>query len=305
MELRQLHYFIAIAETEHFGRASTSLRIAQPALSRQMQLLEAELGIDLFERLPRGVRLTPAGRVFLDQTREVKAQLARAVAAARSAAAGTGGRLRLGLIEVAAWQGLLPETIRRFRAEFPQVELALSAMSSPAQLAAIQGGTLDAGFLYNPPDDPALGQLALGFHRMILAVPSGAPFAARTGVRLADLEGQDMIGFRRGASPRLSDDLTAALRGAGVTPRRIAETESEADILALVNAGLGMAFVNENQRHRPPPGVRFLPVTDMEVRLHLALVWHRGTPSPARDRLAELTQAMAREGACGADGEIL
>ncbi|MFV0491522.1 MAG: LysR family transcriptional regulator [Pseudorhodobacter sp.] len=302
MEPRQLRYFIAIAEAEHFGRASQSLRIAQPALSRQMQLLEADLGVVLFERLPRGVRLTPTGRVFLDHARELTARFARAVAATRAAEAGMGGQLRVGLIEVAAWQGLLPETLRQFRRDYPQVELALSALSSLAQIEAIRAGALDAGFLYNPPDDPALQVLRLGHHQMILALPATYDPDQIRIRRLSDLDGHDMIGFRREASPRLADDLSTALHHAGITPRRVVEAESEADILALVNAGIGMAFVNENQRHRPPPRVRFIALPDLDVRLNLALIWHRELSSPARDRLAELARA---KGACGTGAEIL
>lgn len=302
MEIRQIRYFIAIAEAEHFGRASRILHIAQPALSRQMQLLEADLGVTLFERLPRGVRLTPTGRVFLDHARDIIAQLARAVTAARAAEAGMGGQLRVGLIEVAAWQGQLSETLRQFRRDYPQVELALSALSSLAQIEAIRAGALDAGFLYNPPNDPALEVLSLGHHRMILALPATHDLQKTPIRRLADLEGQDMIGFRREASPRLADDLSAALHQAGVTPRRVVEAESEADILALVNAEIGMAFVNENQRHRPPPRVLFTALPDLDVRLQLALVWHRDLASPARDRLAALARIRR---ACEADPDIL
>ena len=124
MEFRQILYFIAIAEAEHFGRASKRLRIAQPALSRQVKLMEAEIGTALFERLPRGVRLTEAGRVFLTHARQLRADMQNSIDAARAAAAGNAGHLRLGFIEVAGWHGLVPTGIRRFRDQFPGVRLS-------------------------------------------------------------------------------------------------------------------------------------------------------------------------------------
>ncbi|MGV8937741.1 MAG: LysR family transcriptional regulator [Allorhizobium sp.] len=275
MELRQLHYFRVIAEEEHFGRASARLRIVQPALSRQIKLLEAELDVALFERLPRGVRLTAAGHVLLDHCRLVAAQLDRAVTETRAAATGATGVLRLGFIEVAAWDGIVPQTIRRFRDAFPDVQLALSAMASPEQIDAIRDRRIDAGILYNPPGDADLLVRPLIRHAVMLAVASGTPLGQRKTVALADLHDQAFIGFRRAASPRYHDTLFSAMRAAGFEPKMAAEMASEADMLALVNTGAGVAFVNGCQRWRPPHGVTFLTVCDLEVDLELALVCRR------------------------------
>jgi len=293
MELRQLHYFIAIADEEHFGRASMRLRIAQPALSRQIRLLEAELGIDLFERLPRGVRLTAAGRVFQDQCRQTLAHLSRGVAAAKAAAAGQLGVLRLGFIEVAAWKGLVPEAIRRFRAGFPGVDLTLSAMASGDQIAAVHDGRLDAGILYNAAPDPDLSALALTRHSVLVAVPEASDLAARADLGFDDLRDRVFVGFHRAASPRFHDDLATACAIAGFAPRYIAEMSGEADMLALVNAGVGLAFVNSCQRWRPPQAIRFLPVRDLEVNLELSLVWRSDNRSPALARFAAIASGIA------------
>lgn len=272
MELRQIHYFVAIAEAEHFGRAALRLRIAQPALSRQMKLLEAELGIDLFERLPRGVRLTAAGRVFLDEARRTLAHLTRAVAAARAAAAGKAGTLRLGFIEAAAWQGLVPDAIRRFRSNSPGVALTLAAMPTAEQLAALRQGQMDAALVYNPQPADDLTAIGLIRHPVVLAVPVESPLTERAEVTLSDLEGQPLIGFQRRASPRFFDDVQARFRAVGFTPRFVAELMAETEILALVSAGAGLALANSCQMWRPPHGVRFIPISDLSVSLHLALV---------------------------------
>ena len=292
MELRQIQYFVAIAELEHFGRASQRLRIAQPALSRQMKLLEAELGTPLFERLPRGVRLTAAGRVFLDRTRGLARQLEHAALDARAAAEGTVGVLRLGVIEVAAWEGIVPDSIRAFRLAFPEVRLALSALPGARQIDAIRLKELDAGLLYNPPDDPALSVLPLVRHPLMLAVPAESPLATRTDIRLADLADQDFIGFQRRESPRFYDDLQAALARRGFQPRISAEMRTEADMLALVSAGAGVALVNSCQQFRPPQGVRFRPVAEVDVSLSLALVHLADEDAPVVRRYAEVLRGM-------------
>src|SRR2546430_5817876 len=124
MELRHLRYFIAVAEELHFGRAALRLFIAQPPLSQQIMQLERELGFPLFTRTKRHVELTPAGRLFLDEAREILSGIEKAVGAARRAAQGQTGRLRIGFVGSAAYH-LLPDVLRRFRDDFPDVELSL------------------------------------------------------------------------------------------------------------------------------------------------------------------------------------
>lgn len=292
MELRQIQYFIAIAELEHFGRASMKLRIAQPALSRQIRLLEAELGVELFERLPRGVRLTEPGRVMLNHCRGLSQQISQAVQATRAAAAGRLGTLRLGVIEVSAWEGIVPEGIRLFRDAFPEVELVLSAIDSGAQLNAIRQGRLDAGFLYNAPDEPTLQMLRLERHPVMLAVNADSPLAERDNFTTRELADQSFIGFCRQVSPRYYDDTQAAFRQAAVTPHFIAEMWTEADMLALVSAGAGIAMVNSCQRWRPPHKVRFKTLVDFDVCLELCFVHLAENRQPVIAHLASLLRDL-------------
>lgn len=302
MELRQIIYFVAIAEAEHFGRAALRLRIAQPALSRQMKLLEAEMGVSLFERLPRGVRLTVAGRTFLNETRGLQAQLARAVDAARAAAAGQQGSLRLGFIEAAAWHGLVPDALRLFRLRFPAIELSLASMATEGQLTAIRQGALDGALVYNPAPADDLIALPLVRHPVVLAVPAKSPLAAQERVSLRDLADCPLIGFQRRASPRFFDDVHARFRAEGIVPRYIAELTVETDILALVSAGAGIALVNSSQKWRPPHAVRFVDVHDLGISLELTLVYAKdgGTPT-LRQFSAILTELAARAEALSPD----
>lgn len=300
MELRQIYYFVAIAEAEHFGRAALRLHIAQPALSRQMKLLEAEMGVELFERLPRGVRLTAAGRVFLNETRGLHAQIARATEAAKAAAAGQHGALRLGFIEAAAWQGLVPDALRHFRNRFQGVELSLAAMPTAEQLAALRQGQLDAALVYNPLPADDLTIVPLVRHPVVLAVPTESPLARREAVSLIDLADHPLIGFQRRASPRFFDDVHSRFRSVGFTPRYIAELTSETDILALVSAGAGIALANSAQMWRPPHGVRFVDVQDLGVSLELSLVHASGSIAPTLQQFATILRALATH-----DAELL
>jgi DNA-binding transcriptional LysR family regulator len=155
MELRHLRYFAAVGEEQHFGRASRRLRVAQPALSRQIQDLEEEIGFKLFERLPRGVKLNPAGKLFLEDARRILQEVNDAAARAARVAHGRSGTLRVGFTENASWRGVVPDSFRRFREQQPDAELQLYPEASLDQLEAIRSGRLDAGFVnFMPKADP-------------------------------------------------------------------------------------------------------------------------------------------------------
>src|SRR5580692_6874516 len=158
MELRHLRYFVAVGEEQHYGRAALRLRVVQPALSRQIQDLEEEVGFKLFERLPRGVKLSPGGKLFLEAVRRILQEINEAVARASRVALGHSGTLRVEFTENASWRGVVQESFRRFREQHPDAELQLQPFSSLEQLDAIRSGRLDAGFVFNmSKTDPELG----------------------------------------------------------------------------------------------------------------------------------------------------
>jgi len=281
MDLRQIRYFIAVAEEEHFGRASERIRIAQPALSRQIQLLEAELGVTLFERLPRGVRLSAAGRTFLDHCNQILVNLDHAVSETQAVARGEAGILKLGFIEVTAWNGVIPETIMAFRRNYPGVRLVLNSLSGLDQLQGIYDGRIDAGFIYNPPRDPLLVVSPIARHTVLLAVPRETELASRQFVDVSELAERPLISFHRRESPTYHDELNRGLFQAGVSANVVHEAINEAEMLALVTTGMGVALVNECQRWRPPHGIALIPVRNLDVGLDLALVYHRDHSVPA------------------------
>src|ERR1700693_5769806 len=176
MELRHLRYFLAIGEEQHYGRAARRLRVAQPALSRQIQDLEEELGFTLFDRLPRGVRLSLAGQLFLEDARRILLEISDAAARAGRVASGRSGTLRVGFTENSCWRGVVPESFRRFRELQPDAELQLQPSASLEQLEAVRSGRLDAGFVFNMPKaDAELDGVPVAMEQIELAAPRGHP----------------------------------------------------------------------------------------------------------------------------------
>lgn len=282
MELRHLRYFLAVGEEQHYGRASRRLRVAQPALSRQIQDLEEEVGFKLFDRLPRGVKLSAAGKLFLDDARRILQEVSKAATRAARVARGQSGTLRVGFTENASWRGVVPESFRRFREQQPDAEFQLQPAASLDQLVAIRSGRLDAGFLnFMPKADPELDQLLVAAQHVELAVPKGHPLKRLKKLRLRDLTDAPFVWFPRYPNPAFYDRMMHACYVGGLkSPHIVQEGFNEATILSLVSTGLGVGWVLGSARWRCPASVIILPVVDLNVPLTLALAWRRDNTSP-------------------------
>ena len=155
-----------------YGRAAQRLRVAQPALSRQIQDLEEEIGFKLFDRLPRGVKISSAGKLFLEDARRILRELIDATERAQRVAKGQSGTLRVGFTENSSWHGVVPDSFRRFRERQPDAELQLNPLTSLEQVQAIRSGRLDAGFVFNMPKaDRELDQVLVALNHVALAAP--------------------------------------------------------------------------------------------------------------------------------------
>src|SRR5258706_7403080 len=281
MELRHLRYFVAVGEEQHYGCAAQRLRVAQPALSRQIQDLEREIGFKLFDRLRRGVKISLAGELFLEDARRILLQVNEATIRAQRIARGQSGTLRVGFTENASWHGVVPDSFRQFRERYPDAELQLNPLASLEQLDAVRSGRLDAGFIYNMPNaNPDLDQVAIASHKIALAAPKGHPLSKLKNLRLRDMVDASFIWFPRRESPAFYDRLmNKCFRGGLKTPRIVQEAVNEATILSLVSHGIGVGFVHGTARSRCPQGVVILSVTDLNLPLPLALVWRRDNAS--------------------------
>jgi DNA-binding transcriptional LysR family regulator len=294
MELRHLRYFLAVGEDQHYGRAADRLGVAQPALSRQIQDLEKEIGFKLFDRMPRGVRLSAAGELFMADAKRILQEVIDATARATRVARGQSGTLRIGFAENASWHGVVPNSFRRFREQQPDVDLQLQPAASLEQLDAIRSGRLDAGFVnFMPEADPDLDQLAVGTQQIELAVPKRHPLTRLKKLRLRDLTDAPFISFPRRASPAFYDRLMhECYRGGLKSPRIVQEGLNEATILSLVSTGLGVGWVLGSARWRCPQTVAILPVVDFNMPVPLALAWRRDNSSPLIERFVDMVRRL-------------
>jgi DNA-binding transcriptional LysR family regulator len=285
MELRHLRYFLAVAETENVRLASERLHVTQPAVSRQIHDLEDELGVQLFERLPRGLRLTREGQAYRADAIAAMAALDTARDRVRGMARGETGLLRIGYVEVTAWRGVVPEALRAFRSLAPGVRLELAPMGTPEQLERIERGELDGGFVYlfdNLPEGFVPVQLPP--QNVVLALPSQRSYHWKKKLRLRDLADTAFVTFHRSAYPAYHARLFAACAQGGLVPRVVQEGAGEAAVLSLVSAGIGVAIVNDANIHRPPVQVDFQQIADLDVPLPLHFVYREDHRNPALAR---------------------
>lgn len=276
MELRHLHTFRAVAETGGVHAAAKRLNVAQPAVSRTLRDLEAELRFALFDRIGRGLRITDAGKTYLAKITPLLDGVTEAGEAARRVAAGYGGVLRVGLVESGAWAGAAPEALDRFARANPDVSLAVTPMGSRDQTISIAEGRLDCGFLYrqgNTLEAAGLVSVRLRTDDVALAANVSLDFGHEGPLTAEEIDGLAMIGFPRAMAPDYFDAQRAALAFIGVEPQIVQEAQDETAMLALVSAGAGCALVNAAAAHRPPPRVRFYAVEGVSVPVTFVLAF--------------------------------
>lgn len=279
MELRQLRYFVAVAEELHFRRAASRLHMSQPPLSQQIQQLEAEMGCRLLARTRRRVELTPAGEAFLRDARALLADLDGAIAAARRIAAGQTGRLRINFVG-SALLSTVPELVQRFRGAHPLVEIELHERSTAEQLRAIKSGTVDVG-LIRPPLEPD-GDLSVEIlqrERTVAALPADHPLASMRRNPLRRLAAEPLVLFPRDQAPGFHDLLISSLAGTGVTPRVVQYAPEMMTIIGLVAAGIGVSLVPASVQRLALDGVIYRPVIGAPSA-DLAAVSRAGDESP-------------------------
>ncbi|HYQ38822.1 MAG TPA: LysR substrate-binding domain-containing protein [Pseudomonas sp.] len=299
MELRHLRYFIAVAEELHFGRAAEQLGISQPPLSQQIQALEDELGVRLFERTNRRVALSEVGRLFLPEARQVLAQLEQAVAVARRAQRGELGELKVGFTSSAPFTSTIPRAILAFRQACPEVHLELRELNSRGVAEAVHEGRLQVGMLRPLADlPPGLEVLELFAEPLVAFLPSGHPLAAgaAAGLPLAELASEPFMYFPRTFGTGLYDQLLNLALAAGFTPRIVQEANEAVTLIGLVATGLGVTVLPASFSRMRIDGVVSRPLLDPGASTSVWLVRRQGETSPLVRRFAELLEREAAQG---------
>ncbi len=293
MELRDLRYFVAIAEELHFGRAAERLYMTQPALSKQLRRLENELELQLLHRTKRTVELTAAGKAFLSEARRVLQQAEQAVQVAKRAARGEVGQLRIAFT-ASAMHGVLPEILKTFRDRYPKVKLDLTELCTLDQVEALRTEKVDVGFLHPPVDAPFLKLEPLQGESLVVALPQNHPLVERDRLPLEALANEPFILHPRYEGPVLYDQIIDLCRQAGFEPRVVHEEVKNQTRVGLVAAGMGITFVPESLQQAAVSGVIYRPLSGLAPQLQLAVAikCDRALRSVESDRVSPVLQGF-------------
>jgi DNA-binding transcriptional LysR family regulator len=290
MELRHLRYAVAIADTLHFGQAAARLRISQPPLSQQIKQLEDELGVRLFHRTNRQVRLTEAGKMFIEEARLILAQAEHAGRVGARLDAGERGQLILGVAGPADAQ-IFVDALRLFGKRHPQVRIVARNMSTAEQIQAIREKRLHAGFVVPPVDDPDLAVEIILRRPIAIALPSTHRLANRASVPLDALAAESHVMFARALSPAFFDAIASACRAAGFNLNVAHEVDNLYTACAFVAAGLGVCFVPSGIQEPKSRQVVLRPLIPSlpHVDSSLALAYRR---DPVCDLVRQIVAAV-------------
>lgn len=275
MELRRLRYFVAVAEESSFNRAARRLRMAQPPLSNQIKQLEEELGVTLFERTNRGVRMTEAGGLLLREARRIFMQVDQTVRVVQRVGRGEVGRLTLGFVPSASNE-VLPPILRAFRDRFPEVELFLREMRPDRIVQRLRDKQIDAGFLYLPLEDASLHIECVSREPLVLALPEAHPLTSEPAVELQSMAEEPFILPMRHQMPGLHAQVNEACRQAGFAPKAVQkDVWLMQTIVGLVAGGIGVALVPASLRNLRRKGVVYRAVHGLSPTVELGVIWRR------------------------------
>ncbi|HWL62252.1 MAG TPA: LysR family transcriptional regulator [Steroidobacteraceae bacterium] len=294
MELRQLRYFMAVAEAGNFSRAASNLHMSQPPLSTQVKALEDELGVRLLERTNHGATLTPAGAAFLEEARAALTRLESARRRAQLVGKGDIGMLSVGFVSIADY-GVLPPALKSFRAAFPQVEVQLHELTTDAQIRELRANRLDMGIALAPVDDTELEFRRLHDEELVLALPSAYRAGrAQDAIDLRLLATESFIVPPRDIAPGLHDVIIAQCRAAGFTPRITQHARQMQTVISLVSSGMGFALVPSSVRNLNRAGVQYRRLRGKAASVELGIVTRRRENGLLVERFAEALAGAVR-----------
>lgn len=289
IDIRQMRYFVTLAETLHFGRAAERLHLTQPPLSRQIAALEKELGVKLIDRTSRHATLTRAGQGFLEDSRAVLAAFDQACTNAKRADRGETGTLAIGFMMHAAYT-VLPPLARRFLAAYPDVDVKLREVVPNALVEDVLAARYDAGIMFSPGPVRGLEIRPIFHEKLYLAVHKDHPLAQRKIASAQDLEGQPLIVTSAEATTTARKAVEDYCRGGGFVPTIRLEAQLQNTIVNLVAENLGVALVPDSMRKLSFPGISFLSLKNAPAIEHV-LVWRPSNLNPALRNLIAMTPA--------------
>ncbi len=290
--LHNLRYFVAVAEELNFSRAAVRLHLSQPALSLQIRSLEEQLGVKLFERTKREVRLTEPGKAFLDPARRALEQVERALTVVERAARGEVGNLSIGYVPTADCTQF-PEIVREFRRRYPEVGVELHNLYSQEQSDALRDGSIRLGFLRLPADLTGLTVECFLREPLVVALPEKHPFALKQGVPLSALDGETFFVFPREMSPGFYDLLIGVGKQSGCDMGRREHVDSMQTTLGLLAAGMGVSLMPASIQNIQRKGVAYRKVHGSFDPVEMVVAWKQGSRSPVLESFLGVVRQLA------------
>lgn len=295
MELRHLRYFLAVAKELHFSRAAERLGIKQPPLTRQIKNLEAELGVVLFDRTSRRVRLTPSGRYLKDAAAKVIEQADRIRNTIGLIQEGTAGLVRIGYVG-SAMHSVLPALLRDLQERYPEIYPEFVELDNDGQVRALKSGEIDVGFVRTPISAEGLTMHLVLEETFSLVLPAGHRLATGAGIRLEALAREPFLGFCRDCAPGMADQILQICNDAGFSPRIVHETTQLNALLRLVESGLGYSIVPSSVRSGYDLKLEFIELAGVPQRAQLSAIYDSCVLSSPARTLIELIERPAGTG---------
>ncbi|WP_039058317.1 LysR family transcriptional regulator [Enterobacter sp. Bisph1] len=275
IELRHLRYFIAVAEELHFGHAAARLNISQPPLSQQIQILEQQVGARLLARTNRSVSLTPAGRQFLADSRQILSQVDEAAARAARLHQGETGELRIGFTSSAPFIKAVSDTLSSFRQCYPDVHIQTREINTREQISPLNEGLLDLGLMRNTLLPETLGWEVILREPLLAMIHKDHPLAARPAVSLVELAREPFVFFDPHVGTGLYDDILGLMRRYQLTPTIAQEVGEAMTIIGLVAAGLGVSILPASFRRVRLTEMHWIPIIEADAVSEMWLVWSK------------------------------
>jgi DNA-binding transcriptional LysR family regulator len=305
MELRQIRSFLAVAEEGHFGRAAQRLRIAQPGLSLQIKALERSLGVELFDRGSRPIRLTPEGERFLEQARRIVELADRALERARGIASEKRAVLKFGASAIGSGP-VAQEVLQQARARFTDLDLQVSIGTIPQNILALNQRTLDIVYAYLPFDSPRTPRyLRLGVIEHLLAIPKRHRLASMEMVPREELVNERFVIGPKGLNPPAVEEVSRSLFGTSLPPNPVETSDAGTNRFKLVSEGVAIGVVGfPMEALLPIRGVVYRRVADPSPTIEYGLLWFDDSPSPALPAFLEFAREVARRNPPPANGRF-
>lgn len=295
MELRQMREFLALAEERNFRRAAERLHMAQPPLTRQIRALEEELGTALFVRTPKGVELTEAGQVLLDEVPNLLTLAGRAKERTQLAGKGMIGRIDVGIFGSGVLD-VIPRLLARFHAERPTVEIELHHLSKAQQIEALRDRRITVGFNRLFPREPDLVIETVLRERLVVGLYKGHRLCEQREITVRDMDGEPLILYPNSPLPGLAQQVASAFHREGARMNVAQSVEDVLTCVALVAGGFGLCIATESTASLQLPGVVYRPLNCRFLKdIELACIHRRDDPSPILATFIDVVRAFSRE----------